>query len=134
MGLRYEYEGPLHDGNNDLSVFNPALGGLAVVGQQVGNLYPQYWKAVSPAWAWRTSREQSDLVVRAGFGIFFDTPAMVPFLDNSFSLATPSTKNNGPIGVEGNPAGSNPVYLIQQNAYTITPGQLFSRRRFLSRE
>ena len=45
-------------------------------------------------------------------------------MDNSFSLATPSTKNNGPIGVEGNPAGANPVYLIQENGYTITPGQL----------
>ena len=48
LGLRYEYEGPLHDGKDDLSVFNPAAGGLAVAGQQVANLYPQYWKAVSP--------------------------------------------------------------------------------------
>jgi hypothetical protein len=124
LGLRYEYEGPLHDGKNDLSVFNPALGGLAVVGQQVANLYPQYWKAVSPRVGLAYQPGSSDLVIRAGFGIFFDTPAIVPFMDNSFSLATPSTKNNGPIGVEGNPAGANPVYLIQENNYTITPGQL----------
>jgi Carboxypeptidase regulatory-like domain len=124
LGLRYEYEGPLHDGKDDLSVFNPSLGGLAVVGQQVGNLYPQYWKAASPRVGLAYQPGSGDLVIRAGFGIFFDTPAIVPFLDNSFSLATPSTKNNGPIGVEGNPAGANPVYLIQENGYTITPGQL----------
>jgi hypothetical protein len=124
LGLRYEYEGPLHDGNSDLSVFNPALGGLAVVGQQVSNLYPKYWKAVSPRVGLAYQPGKNDLVIRAGFGIFFDTPAMVPFLDNSFSLATPSTKNNGPIGVEGNPAGTKPVSLIQENNYTITPGQL----------
>jgi len=124
LGLRYEYEGPIHDGKNDLSVFSPALGGLAVVGQQVGNLYPQYWKALSPRVGLAYQPGKGDLVIRAGFGIFFDTPAIVPFLDNSFSLATPSTKNNGPIGVEGNPAGANPVYLIQENGYTIVPNQL----------
>jgi len=124
LGLRYEHEGPLHDGKDDLSVFNPALGGLAVAGEQVANLYPQYWKAVSPRVGLAYQPGKSDLVIRARFGIFFDTPAIVPFMDNSFSLATPSTKNNGPIGVEGNPAGANPVYLIQENNYTITPNQL----------
>jgi hypothetical protein len=124
LGLRYEYQGPLHDGKDDLSVFNPALGGLAVAGQQIGNLYPGYWKAVSPRVGLAYQPGNGDLVIRAGFGVFFDTPAIVPFMDNSFSLATPSTKNNGPIGVEGNPAGANPVYLIQENGYTITPGQL----------
>ena len=124
LGLRYEYEGPLHDGKDDLSIFDPALGGLAVAGKQVANLYPQYWKAVSPRVGLAYQPSRGDLVIRAGYGIFFDTPAIVPFLDNSFSLATPSTKNNGPIGVEGNPAGANPVYLIQENGYTIVPNQL----------
>jgi hypothetical protein len=125
LGLRYEYQGPIHDGQDDLSVFNPAQGGLVVAGQQVPNLYPRYWKAVSPrvGLAYQPGRSD-DLVIRAGFGVFFDTPAIVPFLDNSFSLATPSTRNNGPIGVEGNPAGTKPVYLIQENGYTITPNQL----------
>ena len=125
LGLRYDYEGPIHDGQKDLSVFNPALGGLVVAGQQVADLYPKYWKAISPrvGLAYQPGKD-GDLVIRAGFGVFFDTPAIVPFLDNSFSLATPSTRNNGPIGVEGNPAGTNPVYLIQTNGYTITPNQL----------
>ena len=65
LGLRYEYEGPLHDGKDDLSVFNPALGGLAVVGQQVSNLYPQYWKAVSPRLGLAYQPGKGDLVIRA---------------------------------------------------------------------
>ena len=125
LGLRYEYQGPIHDGGGDMSVFRPGLGGLAVAGQQVSDLYSKFWKVVSPrvGLAYQpTSR--GDLVIRAGFGMFYDTPAIVPFLDNSFNLATPSTLNNGPLGVEGNPVGSKPVYLIQQNGYTIVPNQL----------
>ena len=61
--------------------------------------------------------------MRAGFGLFFDTPAIVPFLDNSSSLAAASTANNGPIGVEGNPAGSSPVFTIQGNVPVIQQGQ-----------
>ncbi|MDQ2841262.1 MAG: TonB-dependent receptor [Acidobacteriota bacterium] len=122
-GMRYDYEGPIHSGNNDLSVFNPAKGGLVVAGQQVGDIYPQFWKAFSPraGFAYQPG-SNNGLVIRGGFGIFFDTPAMVPFLDNSSSLSTPSVANNGPLGVEGNPAGSKPVYTLQQNGYTVENG------------
>ncbi len=122
-GLRYDYQGPIHDGSNDLSVFNPAKGGLVTVGQQIGNLYPQYWKALSPriGFAYQPT-SNGTLVVRGGFGIYFDTPAIVPFLDNSSSLSTPSVANNGPLGVEGNPAGSQPVFTLQQNGYTLATG------------
>ena len=124
LGLRYEYEGPIHDDGHDLSVFNPAKGGLVVAGQQVGDIYQRYWKNISPrvGFAYQPTAG-GDLVIRGGIGLFFDTPAIVPFLDNSFSLATASTQNNGPIGVEGNPAGTKPVALIQQNGYTIVPNQ-----------
>ncbi len=122
-GLRYDYQGPIHDGNDDLSVFNPAKGGLVTVGQQIGSLYPDYWKAFSPRLGFAYQPTSSNgLVVRGGFGIYFDTPAIVPFLDNSSSLSTPSVANNGPLGVEGNPAGSQPVYTLQQNGYTLAPG------------
>ena len=89
LGLRYEYEGPIHDDGQDLSVFNPAKGGLVAAGQQVPNIYSQYWKNFSPrlGFAYQPGNK-GDLVIRGGFGLFFDTPAMVPFLDNSFSLAT----------------------------------------------
>ena len=122
-GLRYDYEGPIHDGQNDLSTFDPAKGGLVVVGQQIGSLYPKFWKAFSPrvGFAYQPGKS-GNLVVRGGFGIFFDTPAIVPFLDNSSSLSTPSVANNGPLGVEGNPAGKQPVFTLQQNGYAWANG------------
>jgi hypothetical protein len=124
FGLRYEYEGPIHDGQQDLSVFVPAKGGLVVVGQQIPDLYPRYWKAFSPrvGFAYQPMGNSS-LVVRGGFGLFFDTPAIVPFLDNSSSLAAASVANNGPIGVEGNPAGTKPVSLLETDGYTIVKDQ-----------
>jgi hypothetical protein len=124
FGLRYEYEGPIHDGQNDLSTFDPTRGGLVVVGQQINNLYPRYWKAFSPrvGFAYQP-RGSGSLVVRGGFGLFFDTPAIVPFLDNSSSLAAASVANNGPIGVEGNPAGTKPVSLLETDGYTIVKDQ-----------
>jgi hypothetical protein len=124
FGLRYEYEGPIHDGKQDISTFDPSRGGLVVVGNGIGNLYPRYWKNFSPRVGFAYQPEaMHGLVVRGGFGMFFDTPAIVPFLDNSSSLAAASTANNGPIGVEGNPAGTNPVYLLQANNYTVVANQ-----------
>jgi len=124
FGLRYEYEGPIHDGQKDLSTFDPSKGGLVVVGQQISDLYPRYWKAFSPrvGFAYQP-RGSSSLVIRSGFGLFFDTPAIVPFLDNSSSLAAASVANNGPIGVEGNPAGTKPVSLLETDGYTIVKDQ-----------
>jgi hypothetical protein len=123
-GLRYDYEGPLHSSNADLSTFDPARGGLVVAGQQIDNLYPKYWKNFSPrvGFAYQPG-EHSNWVIRGGFGLFFDTPSIVPFLDNSSSLAAASVANNGPIGVEGNPAGSQPVFTLQQNGYVIGANQ-----------
>jgi len=124
FGLRYEYEGPVHDGQNDLSTFDPSRGGLVVVGSGISDLYPRYWKSLSPRLGFAYQPEAArSVVLRGGFGLFFDTPAIVPFLDNSSSLAAASTANNGPIGVEGNPAGTKPVYLLQANGYTIVPNQ-----------
>jgi hypothetical protein len=125
-GLRYEYTGPLHNDKNDLTVFDPAVqGGLAVVGKDIPNLYPQYWKNILPraGFAYQpTSR--GNLVIRGGVGLYTDTVSILPFLNNSNSLASYGAPNGGPIGVNGNPAGSSPVYLVQKNAYTIVPNQL----------
>ena len=48
-GLRYEYFGPPHNSDKDLTVFNPnAPNGLAIAGTTIGNIYQQYWKGFSP--------------------------------------------------------------------------------------
>ena len=123
-GLRYDYQGPIHTGAANLSVFDPAKGGLVVAGQGIPSIYPKLWKNFSPRLGMSYQPKQNgDFVVRAGFGLFFDTPAIVPFLDNSSSLAAASTANNGPIGVEGNPAGVSPVYTIQGSVPVIQSGQ-----------
>jgi hypothetical protein len=57
------------------------------------------------------------LVMRAGFGLFWDTPS-----GNTF-LAQGSLSNNGAIGADANPAGTRPVYAISRSGYTVVPGQ-----------
>jgi hypothetical protein len=125
-GLRYEYSGPIHDDNKDLSEFDPAVpGGLAVAGKDIPNLYPQYWKNFLPraGFAYQPT-DRGDLVIRGGVGLYTDTVPILPFLNNSNSLASYGAPNGGPIGVNGNPAGSLPVYSVVRNTYTIVPDQL----------
>jgi hypothetical protein len=125
-GLRYEYSGPIHDDNKDLTTFDPAVpGGLAVAGKDIPNLYPQYWKNFLPraGFAYQPT-DHGDLVIRGGVGLYTDTVPILPFLNNSNSLASYGAPNGGPIGVNGNPAGSLPVYSVVRNGYTIVPDQL----------
>jgi Carboxypeptidase regulatory-like domain len=106
-GIRFDYEGPLHNGNKDLSVFRPALtatNGLAFQGAQVDSLYNRYWKSFSPRLGASYALDQKT-VLRTAYGFYFDTPNLNPFLDNRPGNAAPN-------GVEGNPGGPNPVYTI----------------------
>jgi hypothetical protein len=116
-GLRWDYEGPLGDDKKDLSVFVPSKGGLVFQGAGIGSVYPKNYKNFSPrlGFAYKP-KDSSDLVVRAGFGIYFDTPNLNPFLDNR-------PANGAPNGLEGNPAGPSPVETIPANGYTIVPNQ-----------
>lgn len=106
-GLRWDYEGPPGDGKNDLSVFIPRKGGLVTQGSGgVDSIYKKIYTNFSPriGFAYQP-KANGDLVVRAGFGVFFDTPRMNPFFD----MHAP----NGPSqGVEANPAGTIPVTTV----------------------
>jgi hypothetical protein len=106
-GLRYDYEGPMHNSSQDMSIFRPDLtstNGLAFQGAQVANLYPRYFKNFSPRLGLSYSLD-SKSVLRAGYGFYADTPNLNPFLDNR-------PGNQAPNGVEGNPGGPNPVYTV----------------------
>ncbi len=106
-GIRYDYEGPLHNDNKDMSTFRPSLTasqGLAFQGNQIDSLYPKYYKNFSPR-VGASYAVDSNTVLRAGFGLYADTPNLNPFLDNR-------PGNQAPNGVEGNPGGASPVYNI----------------------
>ncbi len=119
-GLRYDYVDPLHDDKKDLALFDPSgngQNGLAVAGSEISSIYPPDRRNLSPrvGFAYQP-RKAGNLVVRGSYGIFFDTFPMGIFLDNS-------TRNHGPLGVSGNPAGSNPVYTVEENLYTLELNQ-----------
>lgn len=104
-GLRYEYLGPMHNGTKDLTTFLAgAPNGIATAGVDVANLYPQYHAGFGPrlGFSWQPG-QASKMVVRGGFGMGFDSPNVVNYLNSRFS------SNGGPFGVQDNPAGLSPV-------------------------
>jgi hypothetical protein len=104
-GLRYEYNGPMHSDYKDLTTFLPgAPNGIATVGDQIPTLYPKYWSGFGPRLgaSWSPGNNGAT-VLRAAFGLGFDSPNLVNFLNSRFS------SNGGPFGVQDNPAGSSPV-------------------------
>ncbi len=107
-GFRWDYVGPLHNPQYaNLSVFRPALvnsGGLAIQGKQISDLYQRYFAAVSPRLG-ITQQLTPKMVLHAGYGWYFDTINLNPFLDNRPGNAAPN-------GVEGNPIGTDVVATI----------------------
>jgi len=75
-------------------------------GAGIDHVYPPRYKNVSPRLgvAYKP-KENGDMVVRANFGVYFDTPNLNPFLDNR-------PANGAPNGLEGNPAGGSPVDTV----------------------
>jgi hypothetical protein len=118
-GLRYEYSGPPHNGDKDLTTFGPnAPNGIAVAGQNISNIYARYWKAFSPRLGFAYQpKENGNLVIRGGIGLYYDTPYLIPFFDLRF------TANGGAPGVQDNPAGSKPVAFPSVNSFVIVKDQ-----------
>ena len=113
-GLRWDYEGPLHNSWKNLSVFRPNLGGVVFQGNQISSLYDPVYTNFSPrvGIAYQATPHS---VVRAGIGLYYDTPNLNPFLDNR-------PGNNAPNGVEGNPGGVGTVTTATAGGYTIVNG------------
>jgi hypothetical protein len=111
-GLRYDYEQPFHDSKKDMSVFRPDIvpsTGLAVQGDQVSSLYDPYYTSFSPR-VGISFQATPHTVVRAGGGLYYDTPNLNPFLDNR-------PGNGAPNGVESNPAGTSQVTALYRTSY-----------------
>ena len=115
-GLRYDYEGPLHNQWKNLSVFRPNLGGVVYQGDQISSLYDPNWTNFSPRVGF-SYQATPTTVLRAGVGLYFDTPNLNPFLDNR-------PGNGAPNGVEGNPGtGPDSVTTATRSSYTIVSGE-----------
>ena len=115
-GARYDYEGPVHSALPNLSVFDPSLAnGLAVAGQDVPDIYGQFWGAFSPRIGF-SYELQSKTVLRGGFGIYNDSIYMKSVLQNG------DLSNISVFGPGLNPAGSEKVANAGGLNTVIEPG------------
>jgi hypothetical protein len=121
-GIRYDYLGPMHNDTQDLSVFRPtnpnAVHGLVFPGKDIDSLFPKTFYDFSPRVGFAYQPEfRRGLLVRGGFGMFFDQPNLNPFLDNR-------PPNGGASGAESNPGGPSPVSSLSNSNIVITPNKL----------
>ena len=119
FGLRYDFMQPMYNSKKDLSVFRPGTTPtyIAFQGQDISHIYDPDFTSISPrlGFSYQPGRSKGT-VIRAGVGLFFDTPNANPFLDNR-------PGNSAPNGLEGNPGGSNPVVNATVGNTVIVPSQ-----------
>ena len=115
-GVRYDYEGPVHNGTKDLSVFLPSRG-IVFQGNGIDSIYPADWNNFGPRGGFSYQPfTQGNTVIRGGVGLYYDQPVTSAFLNNH-------TSNASPIGLQANPAGASPFFTLAKSAYTIQAGQ-----------
>jgi hypothetical protein len=115
FGLRWEYFGPLHSvGPEDLGVF-VAGEGLQIQGKGVANIFKPDYHNFAPRFGF-AYQPLNGLVVRGGFGVFFDQINMNPFLDFRPPISAAD-------GLEDNPIGSAAVDNYSRNSYNWTTAQ-----------
>ncbi|HEX8765991.1 MAG TPA: TonB-dependent receptor [Candidatus Acidoferrum sp.] len=108
-GLRYEYFGPMQsDTPSNIANFLPGSGFVlqssrALFDPGKNHFAPRLGFAYQPT-------AKGDLVVRGGFGVFYDQINLNPFLDFRPPVSAPS-------GIQGNPFGSTPVSTYSRDGY-----------------
>ncbi len=114
-GVRYDYEGPVHSNFPNLSVFDPTrASGLAVVGQDVPNLWSKFYGGASPRMGFAYQLDSSaKTVLRGGYGLYYDSIYMKSVLQNN------GAQNISVFGPGLNPAGSDQVAEASGNADTV---------------
>lgn len=115
-GLNWVYQSPISDPTDRISTFIPADGGITYV-NKIGTLWPRDWKNFAPRFGFAYTPKFSDkLVIRGGYGIYYQVPNVNYFGDNRPS-------NHGATGILANPGGDSPVYTL---ANSTAPLQIAS--------
>jgi hypothetical protein len=112
-GVRWEYFGPYYDHDKRFSVFLPTKG-IVFVPDQIGSLYPSRKNDFAPRVGFAYS-PIAKWVVRADYGIYYDSPNLNGFGDNR-------PPNSGATGIIYNPAGPSPIFSTTRSNYTIQSG------------
>ena len=113
-GLRYEYNAPFSS-DGTLSVYRPGAAGadgygLVAVGSSAApSPYPGNKTNFSPRFGFSYTPYEK-LVVRAAYGLYYDSPNFNGFFDNR-------PGNGGAVGIQGNNFGSNPVRNVSPTFY-----------------
>jgi Carboxypeptidase regulatory-like domain len=119
-GVNWNYSSPPSDPTDRISTFIPSLGGIVYAGHGIDTIYPRDWNNFAPRFGFAFQPKAGGrLVVRGGYGIFYQVPNMNYFGDNR-------PGNGGATGVLSNPgtlapvyAASNPTELALQSGVPI---------------
>jgi hypothetical protein len=115
-GLRYDLSLPIHEQNNLLSNFDPALG-LVQVGKQIGQPYNTDYHNFAPRFALAFDPlGNGKTVLRAGTGIIYEIPHISVYIGQNSANAIGLGGN--PTGVPGAPTGPGGGTIV---ATTISP-------------
>jgi hypothetical protein len=117
-GLNWLYQSPISDPKNTISTFRSDLGGTGIAPvTAIGTLWPRDFTDFAPRFGFVYQPGlSSKLVVRGGYGIFYQVPNVNYFGDNR-------PPNNGATGILSNAFGNSPVYTITNSTpLQILPG------------
>lgn len=92
LGLRYEYLGVFSDEGNRLSNFVPNVGLVRVGDTGLPRLYRRDWNNFGPRIGFAYDPTGGGrMVVRGGYGLYYDTPSQDYFLSQGFSAGNVGT-------------------------------------------
>ncbi len=117
-GLNWTYQSPIENPKDAISTFIPADGGITYVGTHgLSTLWPHDFHSFGPrlGFAYQPT-PGGKLVIRGGWGMFYQIPNIAIFGDSSAS-------NSAGAAINGNPGGPEPVLTITNSSpITIQTG------------